>query len=33
VFVMFGLPLVSNMPYQYINTYIYMLYLHLMYVT
>jgi len=29
---MFSLPLVGIMPYQYINTYIYMLYLHLMFV-
>ena len=31
--VVFSLFLVRNMPYQYIYTYIYMLYLHLMYVT
>ena len=30
---MFSSPLVGNMSYQYINTYISMLYLHLMYVT
>jgi len=28
---MFSLPLVGNMSYQYINTYISMLYVHLMY--